>query len=126
MEALASRHDDGRIGVLAWEVRWTRGRSGGIPFLDRLVRLRVSVSARPAGGPVHGPALADRCRALQHRPGLQEAQRRPLPRDGQGAPSRIRSQAGTMFECPGVDPACRTGIRRPGRDRHPEPYPAVQ
>jgi xylan 1,4-beta-xylosidase len=43
VEALAARHDDGRIGVLAWNVTLDQGKIGGDPRLDRRVRVRVSV-----------------------------------------------------------------------------------
>jgi xylan 1,4-beta-xylosidase len=43
VSALAARHDDGRIGVLAWNGTLDQGKIGGDPVLDRLVRLRVSV-----------------------------------------------------------------------------------
>jgi xylan 1,4-beta-xylosidase len=43
VEALAARHDDGRIGVLAWNVTLDQSKIGGDPLLDRRVRLRVSV-----------------------------------------------------------------------------------
>ena len=43
VEALAARHDDGRIGIAVWNVTLDQGKIGGDPVLDRLVRLRVSV-----------------------------------------------------------------------------------
>jgi xylan 1,4-beta-xylosidase len=43
VEALAARHDDGRIGVLAWNVTLDQSKIAGAPLLDRTVRLRVSV-----------------------------------------------------------------------------------
>jgi xylan 1,4-beta-xylosidase len=43
VEALAARHEDGRIGVLAWNVTLDQGKIGGDSLLDRRVRLRVSV-----------------------------------------------------------------------------------
>jgi xylan 1,4-beta-xylosidase len=43
VEALAARHDDGRLGVLAWNVTLDQGKIGGDPLLDRRVRVRVSV-----------------------------------------------------------------------------------
>ena len=42
VEALAARHEDGRIGVLTWNVTLDQGKAGGDPRLDRRVRLRVS------------------------------------------------------------------------------------
>ena len=48
VEALAARHDDGRIGILAWNLTLDQGKIGGDPRLDRLVRLQVAVPA-PAG-----------------------------------------------------------------------------
>jgi xylan 1,4-beta-xylosidase len=48
VDALAARHDDGRIGILAWNGTLDQGKVGGDPALDRLVRLRVSV---PPGAP---------------------------------------------------------------------------
>jgi xylan 1,4-beta-xylosidase len=45
VEALAARHDDGRIGVLAWNVTLDQSKIAGAPALDRWVRLRVSVPA---------------------------------------------------------------------------------
>jgi xylan 1,4-beta-xylosidase len=45
VEALAARHDDGRIGVLTWNVTLDQGKIGGDPLLDRPVRLHVSVPA---------------------------------------------------------------------------------
>jgi xylan 1,4-beta-xylosidase len=44
VEALAARHDDGRVGVLVWNVTLDQGKIGGDPLLDRRVRLRVAVS----------------------------------------------------------------------------------
>ena len=41
VEALAARDEDGRIGVLAWNVTLDQGKIGGDPLLDRRVRLRV-------------------------------------------------------------------------------------
>jgi xylan 1,4-beta-xylosidase len=43
VDALAARHDDGRIGILAWNGTLDQGKVGGDPGLDRQVRLRVSV-----------------------------------------------------------------------------------
>ena len=43
MEALAARHEDGRIGVLTWNLTLDQGKAGGDPRLDRRVRLRVSL-----------------------------------------------------------------------------------
>jgi xylan 1,4-beta-xylosidase len=43
VEALAARHDDGRLGVLAWNVTLDQGKIGGDALLDRRVRVRVSV-----------------------------------------------------------------------------------
>jgi xylan 1,4-beta-xylosidase len=43
VEALAARHDDGRIGVLAWNVTLDQSKIAGAPLLDRAVRLRVAV-----------------------------------------------------------------------------------
>jgi xylan 1,4-beta-xylosidase len=43
VEALAARDEDGRIGILAWNVTLDQGKIGGDPLLDRRVRLRVSV-----------------------------------------------------------------------------------
>jgi xylan 1,4-beta-xylosidase len=43
VEALAARHDDGRTGILAWNVTLDQSKIGGDPLLDRLVRVRVSV-----------------------------------------------------------------------------------
>jgi xylan 1,4-beta-xylosidase len=48
VETLAARHDDGRIGVLAWNVTLDQSKIGGDPLLDRRVRLRVSVPAGAA------------------------------------------------------------------------------
>jgi xylan 1,4-beta-xylosidase len=45
VEALAARHDDGRIGVLAWNATLDQSKIAGAPVLDRWVRLRVSVPA---------------------------------------------------------------------------------
>ena len=45
VDALAARHDDGRIGVLAWNGTLDQGKVFGDPALDRAVRLRVSVPA---------------------------------------------------------------------------------
>ncbi|HEV2256739.1 MAG TPA: hypothetical protein VGS06_26695 [Streptosporangiaceae bacterium] len=42
VEALAARHDDGRIGVLAWNVTLDQSKIAGAPLLDRTVRLRVA------------------------------------------------------------------------------------
>ncbi len=44
VEALAGRYDDGRIGILAWNLTLDQGKIGGDPRLDRLVRLQVAVS----------------------------------------------------------------------------------
>jgi xylan 1,4-beta-xylosidase len=43
VEALAARHDDGRIGVLAWNVTLDQSKVSGDSLLDRRVRIRVSV-----------------------------------------------------------------------------------
>ncbi len=43
VEALAARHEDGRIGILAWNVTLDQSKIGGDPLLDRRVRIRVSV-----------------------------------------------------------------------------------
>ena len=43
VEALAARHEDGRIGVLAWNGTLDQSKIDGDPLLDRRVRLRVSV-----------------------------------------------------------------------------------
>jgi xylan 1,4-beta-xylosidase len=43
VEALAARHDDGRLGVLAWNITLDQGKISGDPLLDRQVRVRVSV-----------------------------------------------------------------------------------
>src|SRR5580658_7478156 len=43
VEALAARHEDGRIGILAWNVTLDQSKVGGDPLLDRRVRVRVSV-----------------------------------------------------------------------------------
>jgi len=45
VDALAARHDDGRIGVLAWNGTLDQGKIFGDPELDRVVSLRVSVPA---------------------------------------------------------------------------------
>jgi len=44
VEALAARHDDGRTGILTWNVTLNQGKIGGDPVLDRRVRVRVQVS----------------------------------------------------------------------------------
>jgi xylan 1,4-beta-xylosidase len=43
-EALAARHDDGRIGILVWNGTLDQGKMAGAPELDRQVRLRVDVT----------------------------------------------------------------------------------
>ncbi len=43
VEALAARHDDGRIGILAWNVTLDQSKIGGDPLLDRRIRVRVPV-----------------------------------------------------------------------------------
>jgi len=43
VEALAARHEDGRTGILAWNVTLDQGKIAGDPLLARRVRLRVSV-----------------------------------------------------------------------------------
>jgi xylan 1,4-beta-xylosidase len=43
VEALAARHEDGRIGILAWNVTLDQGKIGGDALLDRRVRTLVSV-----------------------------------------------------------------------------------
>jgi xylan 1,4-beta-xylosidase len=43
VEALAARHEDGRIGVLAWNVTLDQSKIGGDPRLDRRVWIRVPV-----------------------------------------------------------------------------------
>jgi xylan 1,4-beta-xylosidase len=43
VEALAARHDDGRIAVLAWNVTLDQSKIAGDPLLDRRMRIRVSV-----------------------------------------------------------------------------------
>jgi xylan 1,4-beta-xylosidase len=41
VQALAARHDDGRIGILVWNAGLDQSRAGGDPLLDREVRLTV-------------------------------------------------------------------------------------
>lgn len=48
VEALAARHEDGRIGILAWNITLDQSKIGGDPLLDRRIRVRVSVPARTA------------------------------------------------------------------------------
>jgi xylan 1,4-beta-xylosidase len=48
VEALAARHDDGRIGILAWNVTLDQSKIGGDPLLDRRIRVRVPVPAGTA------------------------------------------------------------------------------
>lgn len=48
MEALAARHEDGRIGILAWNVTLDQGKIGGDQLLDRRIRVDVSVPAGTA------------------------------------------------------------------------------
>ncbi|MGH3253939.1 MAG: GH39 family glycosyl hydrolase [Streptosporangiaceae bacterium] len=43
VDALAARHDDGRIGILAWNGTLDQGKIGGDPVLSRAVRLSVYV-----------------------------------------------------------------------------------
>jgi xylan 1,4-beta-xylosidase len=43
VEAVAARHDDGRVGILAWNLTLDQSKIGGDPLLDRRVRIRVSV-----------------------------------------------------------------------------------
>ena len=43
VEALAARHDDGRIGILAWNVTLDQSKIGGDALLDRRIQIRVSV-----------------------------------------------------------------------------------
>jgi xylan 1,4-beta-xylosidase len=43
VEALAARHDDGRIGILVWNLTLDQSKIGGDPLLDRRIRVRVSV-----------------------------------------------------------------------------------
>ena len=45
VDALAARHDDGRIGVLAWNGTLDQGKVSGDPLLSRAVRVCVSVPA---------------------------------------------------------------------------------
>ncbi len=45
VDALAARHDDGRIGILAWNGTLDQGKIGGGPLLSRAVRVCVSVPA---------------------------------------------------------------------------------
>ena len=45
VDALAARHDDGRIGVLAWNGTLDQGKISGDPALYRVVRVCVSVPA---------------------------------------------------------------------------------
>ena len=44
VEALAARHDDGRTGILAWNVTLNQGKIGGDPVLDRRVQVRVAAA----------------------------------------------------------------------------------
>jgi xylan 1,4-beta-xylosidase len=46
VEALAARHDDGRTGILVWNVTLDQGKIGGDPLLDRRVLVRVAGPAR--------------------------------------------------------------------------------
>jgi xylan 1,4-beta-xylosidase len=43
VEALAARHDDGRIGIVAWNVTLDQSKIGGDPLLDRQLQIRVDV-----------------------------------------------------------------------------------
>ena len=43
VEALAARHDDGRIGILAWNGTLDQTKIGGDPLLDRRLAIRVFV-----------------------------------------------------------------------------------
>src|SRR5271170_299452 len=43
VEALAARHDDGRIGILAWNGTMDQSKIGGDQLLDRRIRVGVSV-----------------------------------------------------------------------------------
>jgi xylan 1,4-beta-xylosidase len=43
VEALAARHQDGRIGVLAWNLTLDQSKIGGAPVLDRRVLVRLPV-----------------------------------------------------------------------------------
>jgi len=43
VDALAARHDDGRIGILVWNVTLDQRKIAGDPLLGRLIRLRVAV-----------------------------------------------------------------------------------
>ena len=45
VDALAARHDDGRIGILVWNVTLDQGKVAGEPLLDRLIRLRSRPSS---------------------------------------------------------------------------------
>jgi xylan 1,4-beta-xylosidase len=48
VEALAARHDDGRIEILAWNVTLDQSKIGGDPLLDRRIRVRVPVPSGTA------------------------------------------------------------------------------
>jgi len=43
VDALAARHDDGRVGILVWNGTLDQGKIGGDPVLSRVVRLSVYV-----------------------------------------------------------------------------------
>ncbi len=46
VEALATRHDDGRTGIAVWNVTLDQSKIAGDPLLDRVIRVRVAAPPR--------------------------------------------------------------------------------
>jgi xylan 1,4-beta-xylosidase len=109
VEALAARHEDGRIGVLAWNVTLDQSKIGGDPRLDRRVRIRVPAppgtgfTARhyriDAGHSNIGPAWERMRRdALWPSPGQWAELRERNTLDELGPPERVTAGGAGVLE----------------------------
>jgi len=89
VQALAARHEDGRIGVLAWNVTLDQSKIGGDPVLDRRVRIRVSAPPGAAYVVRHYRIDAGHSNIV---PAWERMRRgAPWPSDGQWAELRERN-----------------------------------
>ena len=109
VEALAARHEDGRIGVLAWNVTLDQSKIGGDARLERRVRVRVPVPPGTgftvrhyridAGHSNIGPAWERMRRdALWPSPGQWAELRERNTLDDLGPPERVTAGGGGVLE----------------------------
>jgi len=119
VEALAARHEDGRIGVLAWNVTLDQSKIGGDPLLDRQVRIRVSVP--PGAAYVIRHYRIDAGHSNIVRAWEQMRRGAPWPSDGQWAELRERNTLDELGP-PERATAGRDGVLESGFDL---PMPGV-